>query len=131
MIFRGDDHAFDEGSEDCLYLNVFVNLNYSTSASAPLPVGVFVHGGAFISGSGSLPLYDGVDMVEYWAGRAIMVTINYRLNVFGFLGSESLRYRDRESGSTGNYGIQDQRLAFEWVRKNIGLHFLCLDIKYV
>ncbi len=59
-------------------------------------------------------------MIEYMEGKAILVTTNYRLNVFGFLGGEELRGQDPESGSTGNYGIQDQRLAFQWVQKNIG-----------
>jgi carboxylesterase type B len=95
-------------------------MNAASVSSAPLPVGIFVHGGAFISGTGSLPLYDGVDMVKFWEGKAIMVTINYRLNVFGFLGSEELRSQDKDNGSTGNYGIQDQRLAFDWVKRNIG-----------
>jgi len=115
----GDDGIFDDGSEDCLFLNVYVNLNY-TYAEGSVPVGVFVHGGSYISGGSHLPLYDGVDMIEYMQGKAILVTTNYRLNVFGFLGSENLRFIDTESGSTGNYGLQDQRLAFEWVQRNIG-----------
>lgn len=116
----GDDGLFDDGSEDCLFLNVYVNMDYASSAAAPLPVGVFVHGGSYITGSSSLPLYEGSDMLDFMAGKAILVTLNYRLNVFGFLGSEALRSQDPESGSTGNYGIQDQRLAFDWVRANIG-----------
>lgn len=120
QFFWGDDGFFDDGSEDCLTLNVFVNTDYAQSSSEPLPVGIFVHGGAFINGASFLPLYDGVDMVDYWDGKAIIVTTNYRLNVFGFAGSEELRQQDPENGSTGNYGIQDQRLAFEWVKRNIG-----------
>jgi carboxylesterase type B len=65
-------------------------------------------------------MYSGAEMVEFYAGKAIMVTINYRLNAFGFLGSEMLRSLDTESGSTGNTGIQDQRMAFQWVQDNIG-----------
>jgi carboxylesterase type B len=116
----GDDGAFDDGSEDCLVLNVFVNLQAAAVSSQPLPVAVFIHGGAYISGMSHLPLYDGVEMVDFWDGKGILVTSNYRLNAFGFLGSDALRGRDTERGSTGNYGIQDQRLAFEWVRENIG-----------
>lgn len=81
-------------------------------------------------------------MLKFWGGKGIIVTVNYRLNVrgancvshiihcfashryepqvFGFLGSEELRTLDGEAGSTGNYGIQDQRLAFRWVQDNIG-----------
>lgn len=126
QLFWGDDGLFDDGSEDCLTLNVFVNLEYSAAATEPLPVAIFVHGGSYISGASFLPLYDGVDAVDFWGGKVILVTTNYRVNAFGFLGSESLRGRDPEAGSTGNYGIQDQRLAFDWVRRNIG-HYITLD----
>lgn len=51
-------------------------------------------------------------------GEIIVVTFNYRLGIFGYLASDSLRARDAE-GSTGNYGTQDQRLAMEWVSRNI------------
>jgi len=123
QVLWGDDGLFssDHGNEDCLFLNVYVNLEAvkASNKSGPLPVGVFVHGGSYVTGSSSLPLYDGVDAVEFWKGQAIIVTTNYRLNVFGFLGSEELRSQDPISGSTGNQGIQDQRLAFDWVRRNI------------
>lgn len=123
QLFWGDDGLFDDGSEDCLTLNVYVNLNATAASSEPLPVAIFVHGGAYINGASHLPLYDGVDMLEFWKGKAILVTVNYRLNIFGFVGSDALRSRDSDSGSTGNYGIQDQRLAFDWVHKNIGKLF--------
>lgn len=74
-------------------------------------------GGDYVGGSSIL--YDCVDMVDYWDGKGIMVSTNYRLNVFGFLGSEELRAQDPVRGSTGNYGLLDQRLAFDWVRENI------------
>ena len=136
QFFWGDDGAFDDASEDCLVLNVFVNLDVAQSSSDPLPVAIFVHGGAYVSGMSHLPLYDGVDAVEYWKGQGILVTTNYRLNAFGFLGSEALRSQDPESGSTGNYGIQDQRMAFEWVKTNIGMkplsiHWLAYPIVYI
>lgn len=119
---RDDDRPLMAGSEDCLFLNVFVDMN--ADASSPVPVGVFVHGGSYMTGSSSIPLYDGGDLVSFWKGRGIIVTTNYRLNVFGFLGSEELRAQDEERGSCGNYGLQDQRLAFQWVQKNIGRHLL-------
>ena len=52
------------------------------------------------------------------SGHICVLRSRYRLNVFGFLGSETLKSRDKQ-GSTGNYGLQDQRLALEWVQKNI------------
>jgi len=110
----------DHGSEDCLFLNIFVDTTTISSwESKSVPVGIFVHGGSYITGSGSIPLYDGSNLVDFWKGNGIIVTTNYRLNIFGFLGSDELRSRDVERGSTGNYGIQDQRLAFGWVRDNI------------
>lgn len=110
QIFWGDDGLFspDQGNEDCLFLNVYVNLeaaNAARTSGATLPVGIFVHGGSYITGASSLPLYDGVDVVDFWKGNAIVVTTNYRLNVFGFLGSEELRSQDTKDGSTGNQGI--------------------------
>ena len=115
-------HYFDGneiGSEDCLYLNVWVNLNQSTdnSNSGSLPVAVYIHGGSYMSGMGND--IEGSDFVSYWQGNVIVVSMNYRLNVFGFSGSDALRAQDRESGSTGNYGLQDQRLAMKWVNENI------------
>lgn len=109
------------GNEDCLFLNIYVKLSDNNEpSSTPMPVAVWNHGGAYIEGASSLFLYDGVDAVNYWGGQAILVTTNYRLGIFGFLGSEELRVQDAESGSTGNYGMQDQRMAFHWVQENIG-----------
>ena len=104
------------GDEDCLFLNVFVDLD-KVNSTAKVPVGVYVHGGSYTDGSGNL--YPSSNLVDYWKGNAIIVSTNYRLNVFGFLGSEELRGQDPENWSTGNYGIQDQRMAFDWVRRNI------------
>eukprot|EP00605_Chrysophyceae_sp_TOSAG23-4_P002748 GSChrysophyteH1.ASY1.ANO1.3030.1 assembled CDS len=121
VCYQRKDKCGDSGcSEDCLFLNVFAGENANEEAKASgnlLPVAVFVHGGAYIQGSSNI--YPGVQLVNYWDGKAIVVTINYRLNVFGFLGSEHLRKLDETDGSTGNQGIQDQRAAFEWVRDNI------------
>ena len=103
-----------KGSEDCLFLNVFAP---TTASQTPLPVAVFVHGGTYYDGTSDD--FPGFDLVKFWQTNdepALLVTLNYRLNVFGFLGSEQLRLLD---GSTGNLGIQDQRVAFEWVQENI------------
>lgn len=108
-------------SEDCLYLNLFAGKDAIDNALKPdgelLPVGIFVHGGSYKSGSSNL--YPSGELVKYWNGKGIMITVNYRLNIFGFLGSEQLRKVDTEYGSTGNQGIQDQRQAMKWVQDNI------------
>ena len=116
--------CMDQGcSEDCLYLNVFTGIDAvrnstTTSSDAELlPVAIYVHGGAYKSGSSNL--YPAGELVKYWKGKAIVVSLNYRLGVLGFLGSRDLRELDQSDGSTGNQGIQDQRLAFQWVQDNI------------
>jgi para-nitrobenzyl esterase len=96
-------------SEDCLYLNV-----WTKPASSPKqPVLVWIHGGGFQSGSGSVPIYDGSALA---ARGMVVVTINYRLGVFGFLAHPDLA---AEAGSSGNYGLLDMIAALKWVRENI------------
>ena len=84
------------------YLNVFTP---PTASSSSLPVLVFFYGGSWNAGAGSCPLYYGGNMVELAGEDAILVTINYRVNIFGFMGGESLR-DDDSGGSTGNWGLQ-------------------------
>ena len=100
-------------SEDCLFLNVYAPTGKRANTA---PVMVWIHGGAYAGGN--THGFDGTPHVEAAKGDFVWVTIEYRLNVFGFLGSEALKSRDPQ-GSTGNYGLQDQRLALEWVQKNI------------
>ena len=88
-------------SEDCLNLNVFTH-NTPTGATK-LPVLVWIHGGAFTNGSGSIPWYHGSAIASR---GAVVVSINYRLGAFGFLG-------------TGNYGTLDMISALRWVQRNI------------
>jgi para-nitrobenzyl esterase len=97
-------------SEDCLYLNVWK----PASAGARLPVLFFIHGGAFSSGSASVPVYDGAALA---AQGAIVVSINYRLGVLGFLARPDLTAEGH--GSSGNYGVLDMVAALRWVRSNI------------
>ena len=78
------------------------------------PVMVFIHGGGFTSGSGSVFLYRGGELVRN--GDAVVVTINYRLGALGFLGHRDLADPD---GLVGNWGMQDQLAALRWVRDNI------------
>lgn len=99
--------------EDCLFVNVYTP---PTSFPGPSPVMVFVHGGLFVGGSGSLP-YSGLRLAA--REGVIVVTLNYRLGPLGFLALEALR-DESPVASTGNYGLQDQRAALAWVRQNIG-----------
>lgn len=98
-------------SEDCLYLNVWKPAH----PQAKLPVYVFIHGGGFRGGAGSLGIYDGSDLA---AKGAVVVTINYRVGAFGFLAHPDLS-RESKLGSSGNYGILDQIAALRWVQANI------------
>ena len=104
---------FGTGKEDCLYLNVYSPDPAPTSRA---PVMVWFHGGAFLVGSGSQSIYDATHFVEQTG--AVIVTVNYRLGPLGFLGHSALAKEDPD-GSTGNYGLQDQRAALAWVKKNI------------
>ncbi|MBI1782757.1 MAG: carboxylesterase family protein [Sphingobacteriales bacterium] len=99
-------------NEDCLYLNVWTSSIKSTSKK---PVIVWIHGGAFISGSGSCPIYDGENMAKK---GVVFVTINYRLGVFGFLAHPELT-KESPTHSSGNYAFLDQVEALKWVKKNI------------
>jgi para-nitrobenzyl esterase len=97
-------------SEDCLFLNVYT----PTTGTAGRPVMVWFHGGGYVGGQGGD--YDG----QFFARDhdAVVVTVNYRLGVFGFLASSALSASSPDETS-GNYGIEDQRAALEWVKKNI------------
>ncbi len=98
-------------SEDCLYLNVW---RPHGAASAKLPVMVWIHGGAFIMGSGSLPIYDGHALARK---GVVLVTINYRLGRFGTYANPSLSAEQR-GGVLANYGMMDQIAALKWIRAN-------------
>lgn len=100
-------------SEDSLYLNIW---RPAGAASADLPVIVYVPGGGFATGSGALPLYDGEALAS--TGEAVVITINYRLGVLGFLSHPELA-AESPYGASGNYGILDQIAALDWVRQNI------------
>jgi len=99
-------------SEDCLYLNVWTA---AKSLSEKRPVIVFIHGGAFTSGSGSVPVYDGTAMAQK---GVVFVTINYRVGIFGFFSHPQLS-KESASKTSGNYGLLDQIEALKWVQKNI------------
>jgi para-nitrobenzyl esterase len=97
-------------AEDCLYLNVYTPPKFS---GRPLPVMVWLHGGGFTGGAGSI--YDGAPLAV--TGNVIVVTINYRLGPFGFLALPSLDTRGWD-GSSGDYGLMDQQAALRWVQRN-------------
>lgn len=99
--------AMPAASEDCLTLNVFRPFG----VDGPLPVMVFIHGGAFVSGTANDPLFDGAKLAQ--AG-VIVVTVNYRLGALGWLTHPAL-----SDGGSGNFGLMDQIAALHWVHHNI------------
>ena len=106
-----DATVFDE---DCLTLNVWAP---GLDRGVPGPVVVFVHGGGYIMGSATSATLDG----SRWAATAgvVTVTFNYRLGPFGFLAHPALTAEDPGHPASGNWGLEDQRAALEWVRDNI------------
>ena len=99
-------------SEDCLYLNVWTSAD---NAAASQPVMVWIHGGAFIMGSGSEPMYHGKSLATE---DVVVVTINYRLGLLGFFAHPALS-AESTTGVSGNQGLHDQVAALRWVQKNI------------
>ncbi len=107
MIYRSD-----KMSEDCLYLNVWTPINRGDKL---LPVLVYFYGGGFVAGEGSEPRYDGASMAQK---GIVTLTVNYRLNIFGFLAHPELS-AEAPYNASGNYGLLDQNLALIWVKANI------------
>ncbi len=99
-------------SEDCLYLNVWTA---AKSSSERRPVMVWLHPGGYTSGSGSSPAYDGEVLAKK---GVVLVTINYRLGIFGFFSHPELT-RESDRHASGNYAFMDQVAALQWVQKNI------------
>jgi len=104
-----EDASFNKKSEDCLTLNV-----WTRSSAKNLPVMVFIHGGGFCSGGSSDPIYN----LSAFAANfdAIFVSINYRLNIFGFMNFANV---DSDYFDTGYLGIKDQIAALTWIKENI------------
>ena len=100
-------------SEDCLGLNVWTP---ARSASDKLPVMVWIHGGGFMIGASSQTVYDGEPLA---AQGVVVVSINYRLGIFGFLAHPALS-AESPQGVSGNYGMLDMIAALQWVKRNIG-----------
>lgn len=103
----------DNMSEDCLTLNIWTPDFKRDDAKTDLKsVMLWIHGGAFFSGSSDVPFYDGRTLASF--GDVVVVTMNYRLGVFGF-------YDAQISDSPGNQGLYDQLMAMKWVYENIQL----------
>src|SRR5579864_9435620 len=98
--------------EDCLYLNVWTA---ATAAKERRPVMVWIHGGGYTRGMGSTATYNGENFAKK---GVVVVTINYRLGIFGFLAHPELT-KESDVRSSGNYGLLDMIAALEWVQKNI------------
>jgi len=98
-------------SEDCLTLNI-----WAPKGARKAPVFFWIHGGALVSGSSRDALYDGTRLAEQ---GILVVSINYRLGVFGWLAHPELS-RESALGISGNYGLLDQIEALQWVKRNIG-----------
>ncbi|MEM9454915.1 MAG: carboxylesterase family protein [Myxococcota bacterium] len=107
-ILVTEQAAFDAESEDCLFLNVYT----PSRRSEDMPVLVWIHGGAFTSGSGND--YDPKAIVA--EEDVVVVTINYRLNIFGFI--DLARFGEGYEGSA-NLGTQDQISALQWISKHV------------
>ena len=104
--------AHNNVSEDCLYLNVWTP---AKSAGEKRPVFVYIYGGGFTEGSAAAPVYDGEGLAS--KGH-VVVTINYRVGIFGFFNHPELS-AESEHHSSGNYGLLDQVAALEWIHENI------------
>lgn len=98
--------------EDCLSLNVWV-----PDGAEDAPVFVWIHGGSLVTGTGSQEMYDGAKLARETG--LVVVTINYRLGVLGYLAHPELSAESPQNIS-GNYGLKDQVAALEWVERNIG-----------
>ena len=107
MVFQ------DSGpSEDCLFLNVYVPADATDKSK--LPVMFWIHGGGYSGGGSDEPRHNG-DFLPLKG--VVLVTINYRLGVFGFLATADLA--KEANGSAGNYGLMDMVAALHWVKANI------------
>lgn len=121
----GQNNRYDEtigtsigkttGAEDCLYLNIWVPS--TSTANDKLPVIVFVHGGSNITGYTGDPVYDGAALAK--STNAVVVSINYRLGIFGFLASPQLKAGRNAADDSGNYAILDLIKGLKFVNANI------------
>ena len=111
---EGGDYIQTLASEDCLNLNIWVNTDDKTEKK---PVMVWIHGGAYIDGSGCQACYSGANLVQAHSD-IIMVNINYRLNMYGFMDFSSVPGGENFKTAPCN-GLLDQAMALRWVHENI------------
>jgi para-nitrobenzyl esterase len=114
VMFNDIDPSQPGISEDCLYLNVWTPAEGNAER---LPVLFYIHGGGFAVGHGAEPRYSGARLAEC---GIVVVTFNYRLNVFGFFAHPELAM-ESDLGACGNYGLLDQLAALTWVKRNIAV----------
>jgi para-nitrobenzyl esterase len=101
-------------SEDCLFLNVWTP---AVPTTEKLPVLYWIHGGGFVMGAASQPLYDGEELARL---GCVVVSINYRLGLLGFLAHPALS-EEAANKASGNYGLLDQIEGLRWVQRNIAV----------
>jgi para-nitrobenzyl esterase len=111
LYYDPTENSNDVMSEDCLTLNVWT----PAADSKTRPVMVFIHGGALVGGSARNTWYDGTTLAK--RGDVVVVTIQYRLGVLGFL--ELAKFGGKDFAESGNVGHLDQIAALEWVQKNV------------
>src|SRR5262249_110775 len=111
-VSRGNIYASDLGalSEDCLTLNIWTPAN-----ARKAPVLLWIHGGSLRTGSSKETLYDGARLAKE---GLVVVSINYRLGVLGYLAHPELS-AESKTGVSGNYGLLDQIESLRWVKRNI------------
>ena len=111
-VFGKMNSRLDTMSEDCLYLNVWTP---TVKNKKLLPVLVYFFGGGFVAGDGAEPRYDGAVMAQK---GIVAITVNYRLNIFGFFSYPELT-AEAPYKASGNYGYLDQNAALKWVQRNV------------
>lgn len=111
-VFGKMNSRLDSMSEDCLYLNVWAP---AIKNKKLLPVLVYFFGGGFVAGDGAEPRYDGASMAQK---GIVAITVNYRLNIFGFFAYPGLT-AEAPYKASGNYGYLDQNAALKWVQRNV------------
>ncbi len=110
FVCAQDNQGTLTGSEDCLTLNL-----WTPDKSGDLPIIIFIHGGGFTEGASILPIYDGERLARN--NQAVVVTLNYRLGVPGFLALNELNAESADQVS-GNYGLLDVIEALRWIKRN-------------
>ncbi len=113
MLTRMLGFSAEGAREDCLSLNVWT----PGCDASRRPVLVWVHGGSFTSGAGSMPIYRGLSLAR--RGEVVLVTLNYRLGALGFLALPEVARRDGEAWAS--FGLEDVVLALRWVQEHVGL----------